>query len=737
MFSQYRESVYEITEMLATHSEIKPMEFVGQSSTSQGTRKSVTQKEQLNVVKKFRDGGYNVLVSTCVGEEGLDIGEVDLIVNYDSQKSPIRLIQRMGRTGRKREGRIIILLTEGKEEGSYKTSLSKKKNIYKIILNGQKHFQFYQNNPLMVPRGMRPKCHQMFITVPTDSLGDNDSKKKKEKATNDETTIKEKKTKKISTEDKPKSKKKGKKEETDLREDDKLDIRPSQPLPDLNFDLDFDFDAPAIIETSFTKPTASKDAKKQTPEVKKETKKLFENCDFLNTSNKKPCSNFSTGNNGPLVPEPSKNIKSILKSVSKLRLNEPVSALDMISQTIEYSVKADDLTECIRMWHLDEDDFLISNHDTVNKVDTMNTSTSNASEAIQLREKFSQLYQELTADLSSDEEDNQNQFEQVMSTEVIINETLPSSGFEFNKINEIEAEKPSISKPESQEPPSTKPINSLNALFLNDDEDEDEDLKYFSQLNRLDVFKPQTETPKLNSSTCHHNIIIDETISNSNLNKTEPDQDNKTDYELTFPTNKAIDRIKRAELGSNKSENSTSTPLRGIVKSEKMTQSEKAAAPELSPFISPMEKQTPGKSTKNVTFLDQQSDVSMVGITQALNLINTPTGRTPVSVLKKSPPVVYTFDMKSSLHDLFNDNDTTKDQSAVYISDASVNFTSAPRDSFGRRSRRLRFDDNSDQSIEEIGEVKHPSVDEIVLDDDSSRSLNESSVFKVAKKVII
>jgi ATP-dependent Lhr-like helicase len=36
-----------------------------------------------------------------VGEEGLDIGEVDLIICYDSQKSPIRLIQRMGRTGRR------------------------------------------------------------------------------------------------------------------------------------------------------------------------------------------------------------------------------------------------------------------------------------------------------------------------------------------------------------------------------------------------------------------------------------------------------------------------------------------------------------------------------------------------------------------------------------------------------------------------------------------------------------
>ena len=67
-------------------------------------------------MKAFREGGYNTLVSTCVGEEGLDIGDVDLIICFDAHKSPIRLIQRMGRTGRKREGRVVMLVTEGKEE---------------------------------------------------------------------------------------------------------------------------------------------------------------------------------------------------------------------------------------------------------------------------------------------------------------------------------------------------------------------------------------------------------------------------------------------------------------------------------------------------------------------------------------------------------------------------------------------------------------------------------------------
>ena len=55
-------------------------------------------------------------MSTSVGEEGLDIGDIDLIVCFDASNSPIRLVQRMGRTGRKRAGRIIILVTEGKED---------------------------------------------------------------------------------------------------------------------------------------------------------------------------------------------------------------------------------------------------------------------------------------------------------------------------------------------------------------------------------------------------------------------------------------------------------------------------------------------------------------------------------------------------------------------------------------------------------------------------------------------
>ncbi len=39
-------------------------------------------------MKRFREGGFNTLVSTCVGEEGLDIGEIDL-VNDTSKFRPL------------------------------------------------------------------------------------------------------------------------------------------------------------------------------------------------------------------------------------------------------------------------------------------------------------------------------------------------------------------------------------------------------------------------------------------------------------------------------------------------------------------------------------------------------------------------------------------------------------------------------------------------------------------------
>ena len=77
------------------------------------------QKKQVETVQKFRDGITKVLVATRVGEEGLDISEVNLVIFYDNVPSSIRFVQRRGRTGRKESGRLVVLIANDTIDEAY------------------------------------------------------------------------------------------------------------------------------------------------------------------------------------------------------------------------------------------------------------------------------------------------------------------------------------------------------------------------------------------------------------------------------------------------------------------------------------------------------------------------------------------------------------------------------------------------------------------------------------------
>ena len=91
--------------------------FVGKAEGKGGPR--MTQEEQMRVLKAFREGAYNVLVATSIGEEGLDIPECGLVVFYEPAVSGIRYIQRTGRTGRRLPGKVVILVAEGTVDEYY------------------------------------------------------------------------------------------------------------------------------------------------------------------------------------------------------------------------------------------------------------------------------------------------------------------------------------------------------------------------------------------------------------------------------------------------------------------------------------------------------------------------------------------------------------------------------------------------------------------------------------------
>ena len=73
---------------------------------------------------------------TSVGEEGLDIPSVDLVVFYDAVASEIRNIQRRGRTGRFNVGKVILLLNKDTiDEKYYFVSQNKEKKMKSILKN--------------------------------------------------------------------------------------------------------------------------------------------------------------------------------------------------------------------------------------------------------------------------------------------------------------------------------------------------------------------------------------------------------------------------------------------------------------------------------------------------------------------------------------------------------------------------------------------------------------------------
>jgi Fanconi anemia group M protein len=106
--------------------------FIGRAEGKHGPRMS--QEEQMRTLKAFREGVYNVLVATSVGEEGLDIPECGLVVFYEPAVSGIRYIQRRGRTGRKLPGKAVILVTDKTvDEYYFREGYRRAKRMDKIL----------------------------------------------------------------------------------------------------------------------------------------------------------------------------------------------------------------------------------------------------------------------------------------------------------------------------------------------------------------------------------------------------------------------------------------------------------------------------------------------------------------------------------------------------------------------------------------------------------------------------
>ncbi|MFC6767498.1 DEAD/DEAH box helicase [Natrinema soli] len=115
VFTESRDTAEALTEFLCESFDAK--RFVGQGDREGSD--GMTQKQQQDVLDEFRAGEFEVLVSTSVAEEGLDVPEVDLVLFYEPVPTAIRSIQRKGRTGRQSEGRVVVLMAEDTRDEAY------------------------------------------------------------------------------------------------------------------------------------------------------------------------------------------------------------------------------------------------------------------------------------------------------------------------------------------------------------------------------------------------------------------------------------------------------------------------------------------------------------------------------------------------------------------------------------------------------------------------------------------
>ncbi|KHJ34744.1 putative atp-dependent dna helicase mph1 [Erysiphe necator] len=168
VFAEYRDSAEDIVRVLNRHGPlIRASVFVGQADSKRSD--GMNQKQQLKAIQDFTSGTYNVIVATSIGEEGLDIGQVDLIVCYDSSASPIRMLQRMGRTGRKRAGRIVLLLMRGKEEESFTKAKNNYEQMQKLITSGKRFSFRHDLSVRILPRNVVPVVEKRVIELPLEN----------------------------------------------------------------------------------------------------------------------------------------------------------------------------------------------------------------------------------------------------------------------------------------------------------------------------------------------------------------------------------------------------------------------------------------------------------------------------------------------------------------------------------------------------------------------------------------
>jgi Fanconi anemia group M protein len=131
VFVQYRDTIDTVLARLGAEG-IEAARFVGQAHRRGD--EGMSQSDQEALMRSFRAGKPRVLVASSVAEEGIDVPQVDLVVFYEPVASEVRTIQRRGRTGRARVGRVVVLRSaSAREKGVHRAAEARERKMKKIV----------------------------------------------------------------------------------------------------------------------------------------------------------------------------------------------------------------------------------------------------------------------------------------------------------------------------------------------------------------------------------------------------------------------------------------------------------------------------------------------------------------------------------------------------------------------------------------------------------------------------
>ena len=103
----------------------------------------LSQNQRDHSMRLFRDSKADILVATDVASRGLDISQVEAVINYDVPQDPLLYFHRVGRTARAGDTGKAFTLVSGDEQSDFERILSLSKAPINPLRKQDAEHQFY------------------------------------------------------------------------------------------------------------------------------------------------------------------------------------------------------------------------------------------------------------------------------------------------------------------------------------------------------------------------------------------------------------------------------------------------------------------------------------------------------------------------------------------------------------------------------------------------------------------